>query len=410
MRNAASELQRSDAKPRPSSARARPTLRALEQQMRGGSPRPASGPPASCSSKRSRSPTSSAASPPRPNGSGKGPSSNRDARRRLAGEKDRLADRVDAFSAACEQLAKAERRASRRAHQPAAQAKRRRSSSARRSAGGCARARSRCARAGAGARGEAQPAKSSSRASMDQRCRLLEQLERRGEGRSSQIRSRRSAIFANGSIVSSADARREARGSKGAGPRQGATPRAGRAVAGAAGPRERERSRRGAPDKRARSGCARSTRASCSARASRSAAATSAPRSGLGGTTPEQHECSQADPGTEAFKQDFSGWESLRKDVDLALERYEAGGRRRASAQQAAQDRLSAGGSDRVPDAYRQSDRAILRVAGQEEIERRDVRESSSLVGAVPGRRRPPPASPGLPTGGSPPRRRGDTR
>ena len=43
-----------------------------------------------------------------------------------------------------------------------------------------------------------------------------------------------------------------------------------------------------------------------------------------GGATPEQHECSRSAPGNEAFKQDFSRWESLRKDVDLALERYEA--------------------------------------------------------------------------------------
>jgi hypothetical protein len=78
----------------------------------------------------------------------------------------------------------------------------------------------------------------------------------------------------------------------------------------------------------------------------------SAPRSGLGGRTPEQAERSQADPGNQPFKQDYSGWESLRKDVDLALERTEQAVSARIS-QQKAQDRLSAGGSDRVPDAYR---------------------------------------------------------
>jgi hypothetical protein len=78
----------------------------------------------------------------------------------------------------------------------------------------------------------------------------------------------------------------------------------------------------------------------------------SAPQTGLGGTTPEKHEWSKADPGTQGYKQDFSAWQSLRKDINLALERTEAA----ASAQlarQAAQDRLSAGGSDRVPDAYK---------------------------------------------------------
>ncbi len=59
------------------------------------------------------------------------------------------------------------------------------------------------------------------------------------------------------------------------------------------------------------------------------------------------------DQGTEAFKQDFTRWESLRKDVDSALERYEAAIVARA-ARRSLQDRLSAGGSDRVPDEYRQ--------------------------------------------------------
>ena len=58
------------------------------------------------------------------------------------------------------------------------------------------------------------------------------------------------------------------------------------------------------------------------------------------------------DKGTEAFKQDFSKWESLRKDVDSALDRYEASVIARA-ARKSLQDRLSAGGSDRVPDDYR---------------------------------------------------------
>jgi hypothetical protein len=78
----------------------------------------------------------------------------------------------------------------------------------------------------------------------------------------------------------------------------------------------------------------------------------SAPGSGLGGTTPEAHEWSTTDQGTEAFKQDFSKWESLRKEVDSALERYEASVVARA-ARRSLQDRLSAGGSDRVPDDYR---------------------------------------------------------
>ncbi|HEY7497663.1 MAG TPA: DUF4175 family protein [Vicinamibacterales bacterium] len=78
----------------------------------------------------------------------------------------------------------------------------------------------------------------------------------------------------------------------------------------------------------------------------------SAPGSGQGGTSPENHEWSVTDQGTEAFKQDFSKWESLRKEVDSAMERYEASIVARA-ARKSLQDRLNAGGSDRVPDEYR---------------------------------------------------------
>jgi uncharacterized protein DUF4175 len=73
---------------------------------------------------------------------------------------------------------------------------------------------------------------------------------------------------------------------------------------------------------------------------------------GEGGATPEQHEYSRSAPGTESFKQDRSGWDGLRKDVDLALERYEAAVSDRLG-RKTGEDRLSAGGSDRVPDKYR---------------------------------------------------------
>lgn len=77
-------------------------------------------------------------------------------------------------------------------------------------------------------------------------------------------------------------------------------------------------------------------------------------RSGLLMSTPETHEFSRSAPGTEAFKQDYSGWETLRRNVDLAMERYEASLSQRL-ARNGPADRLDAGGSDRVPDAYRQS-------------------------------------------------------
>jgi hypothetical protein len=74
---------------------------------------------------------------------------------------------------------------------------------------------------------------------------------------------------------------------------------------------------------------------------------------GGAGTTPERHEFSQSAPGTEAFKQDKSAWDSLRKDVDSAIERYEASLSQRL-ARKLSEDRLSAGGSERAPESYRQ--------------------------------------------------------
>jgi hypothetical protein len=76
-----------------------------------------------------------------------------------------------------------------------------------------------------------------------------------------------------------------------------------------------------------------------------------AQESSTGGSTPEQHEWSRSAPGTETWKQDYAQWDGLRKDVTRALERYEAGVADRLSRALTA-DRLRAGGSDRVPDEY----------------------------------------------------------
>jgi hypothetical protein len=73
-------------------------------------------------------------------------------------------------------------------------------------------------------------------------------------------------------------------------------------------------------------------------------------RGGEGGT-PETHEFSRSSPGTEAYKQDFSGWEALRREVDLAIEQQEASIAARLKQVQPA-DRLSAGESQRVPEDY----------------------------------------------------------
>jgi hypothetical protein len=75
-------------------------------------------------------------------------------------------------------------------------------------------------------------------------------------------------------------------------------------------------------------------------------------RGGLGGSTPEEHEFSRSAPGTEAFKQDYAAWQSLASDVAKSLERAESAVAGRLAGA-IAKDRLRAGGSERVPDAYR---------------------------------------------------------
>lgn len=71
-----------------------------------------------------------------------------------------------------------------------------------------------------------------------------------------------------------------------------------------------------------------------------------------GGSTPEQWQRSPSAPGTEAFKQDFEKWESLKNNLLAALERTES----QLSAElrmREQQQRLNAGGHVAVSDTYR---------------------------------------------------------
>jgi hypothetical protein len=70
--------------------------------------------------------------------------------------------------------------------------------------------------------------------------------------------------------------------------------------------------------------------------------------------TPEGHEFSRSAPGTEAFKQDFARWESLRQGVASALDRYEASLAQRLAEQEAA-ERVTAPLRDQVPERYNES-------------------------------------------------------
>ena len=65
-----------------------------------------------------------------------------------------------------------------------------------------------------------------------------------------------------------------------------------------------------------------------------------------------QHWDSGPAPGTEAFKQDFSTWESLRDDVQLALEEFEVT-RSQELTELETDDRLNVGRNERVPEKYR---------------------------------------------------------
>jgi hypothetical protein len=71
-------------------------------------------------------------------------------------------------------------------------------------------------------------------------------------------------------------------------------------------------------------------------------------------STPEGPSPSVSAPGTEAFKQDFSGWESLHKEVSLRLERLEATLSQRLL-ERASRERLQAGSADTAPEQYEQA-------------------------------------------------------
>ena len=72
-----------------------------------------------------------------------------------------------------------------------------------------------------------------------------------------------------------------------------------------------------------------------------------------GGTTPEQWQRSVSAPGTEGFKQDFAKWESLKKNLLVALEQTESQLADQLRARET-KERLNAGRHDAVADSYRE--------------------------------------------------------
>ncbi len=91
----------------------------------------------------------------------------------------------------------------------------------------------------------------------------------------------------------------------------------------------------------------------------------SSPGTGRAMSTPVGQEMVSSAPGTEAFKQDFSKWESLHKEIALGLERLEASLSQRV-VERAARERLRTGNADRVPDAYRTTVDRYYRALAQE--------------------------------------------
>jgi Domain of unknown function (DUF4175) len=74
---------------------------------------------------------------------------------------------------------------------------------------------------------------------------------------------------------------------------------------------------------------------------------------GQGPRTPEEWWRSFSAPGTEAFKQDFSRWESLKKNLLLALEQVETNATDQLRTREK-KERLNAGGHAAVSESYRE--------------------------------------------------------
>jgi hypothetical protein len=74
---------------------------------------------------------------------------------------------------------------------------------------------------------------------------------------------------------------------------------------------------------------------------------------GGGGRTFEGQGMVLSAPGTEGFKQDFSKWQELARQVTLALDNVESSLSKKLQAR-TSKDRLASGGDERVPAGYEQ--------------------------------------------------------
>ena len=316
MRQAANDLRRDDAEGAARRGeRAAEQLRRAEQQMRGGSAdaqqRAAADLQAEAQQIAQEQQRIAAEAGRLEKG---GEANGADARRRLAADKDRLADRVDALQRETQRLGREGGKGSEqaRARDAAGELERQRIGERMREAAGQMRS------------GSAQP----SAAAEQQVARSLEQVvEKLGGPSSSDARQMAEQLERSREIRDRLDRLesqvREAEGRKD-------------------GEADRLRQQYEQELRRTRQELGRQP----------GQAPGGEQRDGTGRATPEQHEFSRSATGTEGFKQDRSNWESLRKDVNRALEEHDAAVSRRL-ANALGDHRLSAGGSDRVPEQYR---------------------------------------------------------
>jgi Domain of unknown function (DUF4175) len=358
MRNASSDLRREDPNAAAdSSARAAEQLRRAEQQLRGGSPdarQRAAGELQMEAQQIAEAQRRIAGETERLAKEG---TTNADALRRLSGEKESLADRVDALKKAAGELAKqsgsdAAKGAAGAVSEGARELEREQLGRRMRDSAREMREASK-SQAAAGAP-SADRTRDTARAQTEQQiARTLDKVvERLGGAANAEARNLSEQLAESRGIrdrlnrleqeIRDAEARQQAgkagRDAKpGSDGKQGESGRQGSTGSGSGGELQRLREEYARELQRARETLGRLQQ--------------SAPRDGLGGSTPEEHEYSRSAPGNESFKQDFSKWSSLKKDLNLALEQYETAASQRLS-KKLAEDRLSAGGSERVPDAY----------------------------------------------------------
>jgi len=278
-----------------------------------------------------------------------------DARRRLAGEKEKLADRVDALQQAAERLGGEQRKDPKTDGGAASAANEAARDLAAQQLGQKMRAGAQGLREGK--TGKAAPAEQQIAEALDKVARKMNGADAGGaKGDASrlanqldELRDARERLARLEKQI--ADAKQAAESGRG---RSGPQPQPGRAGKDGA---EGKQGQRGSQGEGQGGGDLARLQQEYNREVQRTRdvmdrVQRGTPESGGRMGTPEEHEWSRSAPGTEAFKQDFAAWQSLAADVAKSLERAESAVAGKLSTV-LARDRLRAGGSERVPDAYR---------------------------------------------------------